>query len=209
MANYYKLTCVEKYSHFHVKAQGGTNNKTLTNNSLHSHSHGRGRGKGYGRHRENDRSKSKGDKQGKGNRKGREKIQSNVNQSRGRGNRQKHNHAEKQSHDGEKSKEKTQPTKFKGELTYCDIYRHVSRDCKKKVAEEEKKQTTTNSSQQRNTDDDLDVLFHDTLYVHSDDDASDDETMGEQADYGYAYNRKQETNNDDKVFTAQTIDAPG
>ncbi len=81
MANLYKLTCFEKYPHFHVKAQGGTTNKTLlTNNSLHSH--GRGRGKGFGRHRSNDR--SKGDTQGKGNRKGRGRHQSNANPSRGR-----------------------------------------------------------------------------------------------------------------------------
>jgi hypothetical protein len=46
VANLYKLTCFEKYPHFHVKAQNGINGtglKTLINNSL---SHGRGRTKG-------------------------------------------------------------------------------------------------------------------------------------------------------------------
>ncbi len=46
MANLYKLTCFEKYPHFHVKAQNGINDtglKTLINNSS---SHGRGRNKG-------------------------------------------------------------------------------------------------------------------------------------------------------------------
>ncbi len=41
MANLYKLTCFEKYPHFHVKAHSDTE-KTLINNALHSHSHGRG-----------------------------------------------------------------------------------------------------------------------------------------------------------------------
>ena len=44
MANLYKLTCFEKYPHFHVKAHSDTE-KTLINNALHSQSPGRGRGR--------------------------------------------------------------------------------------------------------------------------------------------------------------------
>ncbi len=43
MANLYKLTCFEKYPHFHVKAQTASD-KMLINNALNSHSPGRGRG---------------------------------------------------------------------------------------------------------------------------------------------------------------------
>jgi hypothetical protein len=86
----------------------------------------------------------------------------------------------------------------------------MSRNCRKREAEEEKKQTTTNSSQQLTTDDDLDVLFQNTLYAHSDDDASDEDTMGEEVNYGYAYHMTQETNkNSDEVSTAQTIEKQG
>ncbi len=83
MANLYKLTCFEKYSHFHVEAQNGINGtglKTLINNSL---SHGRGRTKGKGQGRSREKGNSKGDRQGKGNGKGRGRNQSNTNQSRG------------------------------------------------------------------------------------------------------------------------------
>ena len=67
MANLYKLTCFEKYPHFHVKAQTASD-KTLINNALHSHSQGRGRGRrqGHDNDKGKGRQKGKGDRQGKG-----------------------------------------------------------------------------------------------------------------------------------------------
>jgi hypothetical protein len=55
MANLYKLTCFEKYPHFHVKAQNGIDGKSLINNSLNtSYGRGRGKGKDQGRNRDQE-----------------------------------------------------------------------------------------------------------------------------------------------------------
>jgi hypothetical protein len=114
MANLYKLTCFEKYPHFHVK-EHGTKSKTLTNNSLHSHSHGRGRGRGRERSHAKGKgeSKTKGYKQGKGQSKGKGRRQSKErghhNKGKGRGNTH-HTDTAKKSQD----KEKKPLTKFQG-----------------------------------------------------------------------------------------------
>ncbi len=81
---------------------------------------------------------------------------------------------------------------------------HVSRECPKRIADETTTNTTTNSSQQVTIEDDLDILFQNTLYVRSDDEESDDEIMEEEVVYSPTYNMSQETNNSDKVSTAQT-----
>ena len=203
MANLYKLTCFEKYPHFHVKAQNGLNGtglKTLINNSL---SHGRGRTKGKGQGRSREKGNGKGDRQGKGNSKGRGRTQSNTNQSRGRGNSQRNQGNAGKRNDGEKSKEKPQGKGTKGNCNYCDKPGHFSRECRKRIADETTTNTTTNSSQQLTIEDDLDVLFQNTLYVRSDDEESDDETMEEEVVYRPPYNMSQEINNSDTVPTAQ------
>jgi hypothetical protein len=92
-------------------------------------------------------------------------------------------------HDGEKSKEKANPN---GKATLFTIATlrdtsAVSRECPKKIADEVKKQSTTNSSQQLTIEDDLDVLFQNILYVHYDDEASDDETMEKEVVYRPTY----------------------
>ena len=91
MANLYKLTCFEKYPHFHVKAQTASD-KMLINNALHSHSPGRGRGRrqGHDHDKGKGRQKGKGDRQGKGKSKGRGRNPSQRrNKGKGRGNPQK------------------------------------------------------------------------------------------------------------------------
>jgi hypothetical protein len=179
MANLYKLTCFEKYPHFHVKAQNGMESKTLIN-SLLSHGSGRNKGKGQGRHRDHERGNGKGDRQGKGNSKRRGRNQSSTNKSRGRGNSQKNQGNAGKREDGEKPKEKTQVKGTKGNCSYCDKSEHFNRECPKRIADEAKANTTTNSLQQLTIEDDLDVLFQNTLYVHSDDEESDGETMEEE-----------------------------
>jgi hypothetical protein len=204
MANLYKLTCFEKYPHFHVKAQNGMDGKSLINNSLNtSHGRGRGKGKGQGRNRDQERGKSRGYRQSKGNSKGRGRNKSNTTKSRGRGNSQKRWGNAGKRQDGEKAKEKTQVKWTKGTCSYCDKPQNFNRDCPKRIADETKTTTTTNSSQQLTIEDYLDVLFQNTLYVHSDDEASDDETMEEEVVYDFANNVSQETHNSDTVSTAQ------
>jgi len=55
-------------------------------------------------------------------------------------------------------------------------------------------------------EDDLDILFQNTLYVRSDDEESDDETMDEEVVYRPTYTMSQETTNSDTVSTAQTTE---
>ena len=206
MANLYKLTCFEKYPHFHVKAQNGitgTGLKTLINNSL---SHGRGRTKGKGQGRSREKGNGKGDRQGKGNSKGRGRNQSNTNQGRRRGNGQKNQGNADKRQDGEKSKEKGKNKGKQPVCQYCEKQGHISRDCFKRMADENTTTTTTNSSQQLTIEDDLDILFQNTLYVRSDDEESDDETMEEEVVYRPTYTMSQETTNSDTVFTAQTAE---
>jgi hypothetical protein len=105
MANLYKLTCYEKYPHFHVKAQSESH-KTLINNTLHSHSHGRGRGRrlGYTHDKGKGRQKGKGDRHGKGKSKGRGRSQSQGrHKGKGRGNPQKPDNADNNTKEGETS----------------------------------------------------------------------------------------------------------
>ncbi len=178
--------------------------KSLTNNSLNtSHGRGRGKGKGQGRNRDQERDKGRGDRQSKGNSKGRGRNQSNTTKSRGRGNSQKRWGNAGKRQDGEKSKEKTQVKWKKGTCSYCDTPGHFNRDCQKRIADETKTTATTNSSQQLTIEDDLDVLFQNTLYVHSDGEAYDDETMEEEVVYDFTNNLPQETHNSDTVPTAQ------
>ncbi len=137
--NVYKLTCFEKYPHFHVKSQNGMDGKSLTNNSLNtSHGRGRGKGKGQGRNRDQERDKGRGDRQSKGNSKGQGRNQSNTTKSRGRGNSQKRWGNAGKRQDGEKSKEKTQVKWKKGTCSYCDKPGHFNRDCQKRIADETK-----------------------------------------------------------------------
>jgi hypothetical protein len=195
-ANLYKLTCFEKYPHFHLKAQNGINGtglKTLINNSL-SHGRERTKGKDQGRSRE------------KGNSKGRERNQSNTNQSRGRGNSQRNQGNAGKRQDGDKSKEKGKIRWKPSVCHYCEKQGHVSRECPKRIADETTTNTTTNTSQQLTIEDDLNILFQNTLYVRSDDEESDDKTMEEEMVYRPTYNMSQETNNSDTVSTAQTTE---
>jgi hypothetical protein len=206
MANLYKLTCFEKYPHFHVKAQNGINGtglKTLISNSL---SHGRGRTKGKGQSRSREKSHGKRDRQGKGNSKGRGKNQSNTNQSRGRDNSQNNQDNAGKRYDGDKTKEKGKLRWKQPICHYCEKTGHISRECPKRIADETAKTTTTNSSQQLTVEDDLDILFQNTLYVRSDDEESDDETMEEKVVYRPTFNMSQGTNNSDTVSTAQTTE---
>ncbi len=88
---------------------------------------------------------------------------------------------------------------------YCEKKGHISRECPKRTADETTTNTTTNSSQQLTIEDDLDILFQNTLYVRSDDEESDDETMEEEVVYR-PYNMSQGINNSDIVSTAQTTE---
>jgi hypothetical protein len=84
--------------------------------------------------------------------------------------------------------------------------RDTSAECPKRIADKTTTKTTTNSSQQLPVEDDLDILFQITLYVRSDDEESNDETMEEELVYRPTYNMSQEINNSDIISTAQTTD---
>jgi hypothetical protein len=152
--------------------------KTLISNSL-SHGRGRNKGKGQSRNRDHERGNGKEDRQGKGNSKGRGRNQSNTNKSRGRGNSQRNQGNAGKRHDGKKSDGEKSP------LATIATLRDTSAGSVQsmRIADEAKKQTTTHSSQQLTIEYDLDVLFQNMLYVHSDDEASDDETMEEEVVY--------------------------
>jgi hypothetical protein len=140
------------------------------------------------------------------NSKGRGRNQSNTNQSRGRDNDQKNQGNAGKRHDGEKTKEKGKLRWKQSICHYCEKQGHISRECPKRIAHETTTNTTTNSSQQLTIEDDLDILFQNTLYVRSDDEESDDETMEEEVVYRPTYNMSQETNSSDTVSTAQTTE---
>ena len=176
MANLYKLTCFEKYPHFHVKAQTASD-KMLINNALHSHSQGRGRGRRQGQEHDKDkgRQKGKGDRHEKGKSKGRGRHQSqDRNKGKGRGNPQKNDHADNKTTAGETNKSNI--TKFKGRCTYCGFWGHFSRDCRKRMADEAQPSKETTNSSQKVTfagDDEVEALFNNAFFSHDTDSESD------------------------------------
>ena len=173
MANLYKLTCFEKYPHFHVKAQTESD-KTLINNALHSNSHGRGRGRrqGFTSDKGKGRQKGKGDRHGKGKSKGRGRNPSQTrHKGKGRGSAQQKGNADSKANEG--ATNKNNRTKYQGNCNYCGIWGHLGRDCRKRQAEEAhpSKETTTNSSQQVTfaDDDEVEALFNSALFSHDSD----------------------------------------
>jgi hypothetical protein len=195
MANLYKLTCFEKYPHFHVKAQSDTE-KTLINNALHSHSHERGWGRrpGYEHDKDKGHQKGKGDRHGKGKSKGWGRSQSQGrHKGKGRGNPQKPGNADPKTKDGETSV-----------ITVAS-----GRDCRKRKAEESNKsqKTTTNSSQKVTfaDDDEVEALFNNALFAHDtdSDNASPDQEMIEEAASVSEDDIECETCDSDKEIDAQ------
>jgi hypothetical protein len=148
MIKLYALTCFAKYPHFQLRALGHKD-ATLTNNSVTF----KGR-KGHGR---NDSSKGKGrgpNPKGKG-RGGRSKGKGpRSDPGKGRG---WHTPTEENTTPKTKSPNRTgnkkgkgspkPSTPFNGECSYCGIYGHQSRDCRKRIyAESKKTQRQTNNS---------------------------------------------------------------
>ncbi len=148
MIKLYALTCFAKYPHFQLRALGHKD-ATMTNNSItlkgrkgqgrHEGSKSKGRGptpKGKGR---GGRSKGKGFRSAPGKGRGwttqTEETPSPETKSSTRPGNQKGKTSQKPS------------TPFQGECSYCGIYGHQSRDCRKRIyAESKKTQRQTNNS---------------------------------------------------------------
>jgi hypothetical protein len=188
MIKLYALTCFAKYPHFQLRALGHKD-ATLTNNSItfkgnkgqgrNESRKGKGRGPpptGKGR---GGRSKGKGSRPTTGKGRGwnmtTEETPTPKTKSAFRPVNQK----------GKTSQRPTTP--YQGECSYCGIYGHQARDCRKRIyAESKKTQRQTNKSVTANTvtfdadeddltgsepDDETATLFQAALTVESDDEA--------------------------------------
>ncbi len=193
MIKLYALTCFAKYPHFQLRALGHKD-ATLTNNSItlkgrkrqgrNEGSKGKGRGpqpKGKGR---GGRSKGKGSRSTPGKGRGwntpTEETPNLKTKSTTRPSNQKGKTSQKPS------------TPFQGECSYCGIYGHQSRDCRKRIyAESKKTQRQTNNSVTATQvtfdadeddltgsepDDETATLFQSGLTVDSDNEAQDSMT---------------------------------
>ena len=190
MIKLYALTCFAKYPHFQLRALGHKD-ATLTNNSItlkgckgqgrHEGSKGKGRGstpKGKGR---GGRSKGNGSRPAPGKGRGwttqKEDTPTPQTKSSTRPGNQK----------GKTTQKPSNP--FQGECSYCGIYGHQSRDCRKRIyAESKKTQRQTNNSVTATqvtfdadeddltgseSDDETATLFQSVLTVDSDNEAQD------------------------------------
>ena len=142
MIKLYALTCFAKYPQFQLLALGHKDKddpiinasstlarrgrKGRSEKGKSGHNPGKGRGQSLGKGRGGGRGKGKGQRYNKGN---------------GRG----HNTSDEKT-TADKTKINTtynaSSPAFKGECSYCGIYGHMSRDCRKRIAKETKSENT-------------------------------------------------------------------
>jgi hypothetical protein len=221
MIKLYSLTCFAKYLHFQLRALR-QKDATLTNNSVtfqgrkgqgrNEGSKGKGRGptpKGKGR---GGRSKGKGSRSAPGKGRGwstnTEETQTPKTKSAFRPVKEK----------GKTSQKTTSP--YLGECSYCGIYGHQARDCRKRIYSESKKtQRQTNNSVTANTvtfdadeddltgsepDDETATLFQAALTVESDDEA--ESTHRDHAPPPYPAQVEETEDDEEREYYADVID---